>query len=90
LLDLDKFPIKDSYVDFLREDRQAINRNPKTVKRLCEVLYQMGFEKMADGIIAPKEPNQRRGQQFGHWLQKSFALISIEAFKNRKKGDRGS
>ncbi len=60
LLDLDKFPIKDSYVSFLRSDKGAIKRNPKTAKRLCDTLYTMGFDKVREGIVAPKEANQGR------------------------------
>ncbi|MCL4510534.1 MAG: restriction endonuclease [Bacteroidetes bacterium] len=86
LLDLEKFPIKDSYVSFLREDRNAIARNPKTVRRICEVLYKAGFDEVRDGILAPKESNRARGQQFGRWLKKNFKLVSIDDFIKSKKG----
>src|SRR5271166_3934622 len=45
LLRLDLFPIKDSYIPFLRRDRTALKRNPATVKRICSRLYEMGLEK---------------------------------------------
>ena len=86
LLDLKKFPVKDSYVSFLRNDRDAIRRNPKTVHRICSQLYDMGFEKMKKGILAPKEANTRRGQQFRSWLLKTFKHISKDMFVKNKKG----
>lgn len=39
LLALDLFPIKDSYIAYLRRDRTAIERNPNTVNRICGRLY---------------------------------------------------
>lgn len=41
LLDLGKFPYKDSYVAFLRKDRTAIERNPATVRRICDRIFDM-------------------------------------------------
>ncbi len=48
LLKLKLFPIKDSYVAFLKKDKTAIKRNPKTVDRLCGRLYEMGLSKIFD------------------------------------------
>ncbi|CAN5849156.1 hypothetical protein BH20ACI4_BH20ACI4_23340 [soil metagenome] len=42
VLALDLFPIKDSYVGFFRMDKTAIERNPKTVARICGALRSMG------------------------------------------------
>lgn len=86
LLDLEKFPFKDSYVSFLRSDRTAIDRNPKTVKRICDLLFNMGFEKMTLGIIEPKEPNTKRGPQFTNWIQSHFNHIDLNAFIDHDKG----
>ena len=40
LLTLDLFPIKDSYVAYLKRDKTAITRNPATINRLCGRLYE--------------------------------------------------
>jgi hypothetical protein len=48
LLKLELFPIKDSYIPFLRRDKTAIDRNPETVRRICGRLYEMGLEKISD------------------------------------------
>ena len=86
LLDLPKFPYKDSYVGFLRTDREAIKRNPETVKRICDTLYQMGINGVIDGISKPKEANTRRGQQFTNWLKKKFEFVNTGYFEKSKKG----
>lgn len=86
LLDLEKFPFKDSYVGFLRKDRSAIQRNPETAKRLCETLYDLGFEKIREGMLEPKEANRRRGQQFRNWAKESFRHVNIDAFTASKSG----
>lgn len=86
LLDLEKFPYKDSYVGFLRKDRTAIARNPKTVKRISDRLQEMGIENVIDGITQPKEANMRRGSQFAVWLKSKFKSVNPEEFKKSSKG----
>src|SRR6185312_15815494 len=41
LLKLDLFPIKDSYVAYLKRDKTALERNPATAARLSGRLYEM-------------------------------------------------
>jgi hypothetical protein len=48
LLRLQKFPIKDSYVDFLRRFDRSIENNPATVARICGAIRSLGYE----GIIS--------------------------------------
>jgi hypothetical protein len=68
LLKLDLFPIKDSYIPFLRRDKTAIERNPETVKRICGRLYEMGLEKIYARSSEPKETNRQIGPLFRRWL----------------------
>ena len=70
LLKLDLFPIKDSYVAYLREDETAIERNPNTVNRLCGEFYEMGLDKIYKKCSEPKEANRRMGPLFKRWLNK--------------------
>ncbi len=70
LLDQELFPVKDSYVAFLKRDRTAIDRNPQTVKRLVGMLYEMGLDEIYDNITEPKETNRQIGPLFKNWLQK--------------------
>ena len=46
LLQLELFPIKDSYVAYLKRDKSALRRNPSTVARLCCRIYELGLNKM--------------------------------------------
>lgn len=86
LLDLEKFPFKDSYISFLRSDRTAITRNPKTVKRITDILFKMGLDDVKKGILEPKEANTRRGQQFRNWLRRNFTHLNLADFEKSTVG----
>lgn len=64
LLSLDLFPIKDSYIAFLKRDATALERNPKTVNRICGRLYEMGLDKIFEKCTEPKETNRQIGHFF--------------------------
>ena len=70
LLRLELFPIKDSYVAYLRRDRNAIYRNPATVERICERLYELGLNKIYKRASQPKETNRQIGPLFSRWIEK--------------------
>ncbi len=70
LLKLDLFPIKDSYVAYLKRDATAIERNPRTINRLCGRLYEMGLEKIYQKCSEAKETNRQIGPMFREWLRK--------------------
>ena len=83
LLDLDLFPIKDSYVAFLKRDRQAIKRNPKTINRLCGRLYEIGLDAIFEKSSLPKETNRQIGPLFKRWVNSSavgLTPVNIESF----------
>lgn len=69
LLSLDLFPIKDSYVAYLKRDHDAITRNPATVARLCGRLYEMGIDEIYRRCSEPKETNRQLGPLFRRWLR---------------------
>lgn len=58
LLKLDLFPIKDSYVVYLKRDKEALKRNPATADRLCGRLYEMGLNEIFSRSSEPKETNR--------------------------------
>ncbi|MBD3284779.1 restriction endonuclease, partial [candidate division WOR-3 bacterium] len=64
------FPIKDPYVGFLKNNKKAIELNPKTVKRIASRLYRKGLEEVLQGIIAEKEANRQIGPLFHKWIPK--------------------
>jgi len=70
LLKFDLFPIKDSYVAYLKRDKSSIERNPQTVDRLCGRLYEMGLDKIFERCSEPKETNRQIGPLFRRWLNR--------------------
>jgi hypothetical protein len=88
LLRLDFFPIKDSYVAYLKRDKTAIERNPRTVNRLCGRLYEMGIDKIYEQCCIPKETNRQIGPMFKDWLKnKSLGIepVGLNAFLADKR-----
>ncbi|MBQ0016812.1 MAG: restriction endonuclease [Bacteroidales bacterium] len=73
LLELELFPIKDSYIAYLKRDKSAIERNPQTINRICGRIYELGLTKLFERCSEPKETNRQIGPMFKDWL-KSKAL----------------
>lgn len=86
LLSLKRFPIKDSYVSFLRTYDAAIDKNPRTVSRLCGNLYDLGVEGVIRSLSEPPEANRLRGPQFRNWLRRNFKCVDVETFKKSSRG----
>lgn len=75
----DVFPVKDSYVGFLRKKEVAIEENPKTLERIGERLYSLGFDRMLQEAIRPKETNRQLGNAFKEWLSKiGYKMVDNE------------
>lgn len=85
LLKFDLFPIKDSYIAFLKRDKSSILRNPKTIDRICDRLYEMGLDKIFERCSEPKETNRQMGGVFRRWInKKSLGIlpVNLETFMN--------
>jgi hypothetical protein len=85
---MDLFPIKNSYIAYLKRDKSAIERNPKTINRLAGRLYEMGLNKIYEKCSEPKETNRQIGPMFKQWLKKkSLGIIpvSLEKFMSANK-----
>ncbi|MEM3587855.1 MAG: restriction endonuclease [Candidatus Bathyarchaeia archaeon] len=83
LLSLDLFPIKDSYVAFLKRDPSAIYRNPATVDRIYGRLSQMGLDEIWNRCSEPKETNRQIGPLFKRWIKKGVMgvpILNLEKF----------
>ena len=82
LLELDLFPIKDSYIAYLRRDYSAIDRNPRTINRICGRLYEMGLGEIFQRCSEPKETNRQIGPMFRQWLRrKSLGITPVDLVK---------
>jgi hypothetical protein len=76
LLQMDLFPVKDSYVAYFRRDPSAVARNPRTVNRICGRLYEMGLSRIHERCSEPKETNRQIGPMFKNWLRKGALGVS--------------
>ena len=68
MLKLKLFPIKSSYVAFLRKDRDAVRRNPMTVNRLAAEIRSMSLDDIYKKCSQPKEANRQIGPMFRSWV----------------------
>lgn len=81
LLSLEKFPIDDSYIGFIRKDKSAISKNPKTIRRLKKIILGMGEKGIIAGASQPKSASRQLGQMFRNWLYKiGYPLLSADKF----------
>lgn len=79
------FPIKDSYIGFLRLNPKAIDQNPKTIKRIGERLYSLGIEGIIKEATRPKETNRQLGHAFRTWLPKlGYPVLPLSDFDSAK------
>lgn len=88
LLKMDLFPIKDSYIAYLKRDKSAIKRNPKTINRIAGRLYDMGLSKIYEKCSEPKETNRQIGPMFKRWLKKKslgIMPVPVKKFMSTKK-----
>lgn len=88
LLKVDLFPIKDSYIVYLKRDETSIKRNPGTIKRICDRLYGMGLDKIFEKCTEPKETNRQIGPMFREWLKKKslgITPVDLDQFTANKK-----
>ena len=87
LLKLELFPIKDSYVAYLKRDKSALKRNPATADRLAGRLYEVGLDEIFSRSSEPKETNRQIGPLFKRWLRnKSLGVepLKLNAFLKAK------
>jgi len=88
LLKLDLFPIKDSYIAYLKRDKTSIERNPKTINSISGRLYKMGLNKIFERCSEPKETNRQIGPMFKDWLNnKTLGIqpVSIDEFTSNNE-----
>lgn len=78
LFKLDLFPVKDSYIAYLKRDSSSIDRNPQTINRICGRLYELGIEKLFQHCSTPKETNRQIGPMFRNCIRKgSLGIIPV-------------
>lgn len=90
LLDFDIFPIKDSYIAYLKRDKSAIKRNPQTINRIAGELYSMGLDKIYDKCSAPKETNRQIGPMFKNWIKTKALGVNPVSMAEFVRNDENS
>jgi len=50
------------------------------------MLFDIGLEKVKEGILTPKESNRARGQQFRKWAKATFRHVKLDEFEESNKG----
>lgn len=85
LLKLDKFPIDDIYVGFLRKGEDVIENNPETVGRITDRILSMNVEEVLTRCRQPKVTNRQMGQMFRKWTQTlEHQFLDKEQFETEK------
>ena len=67
-LRLECFPFQEPYVGSFRADIAAIDRNPRTVRRIAETLRGMRREDIIEGLEKPKQINRMLGNLFRRFV----------------------
>ncbi|MCZ2142999.1 MAG: hypothetical protein LC102_06190 [Ignavibacteriales bacterium] len=79
LFELDLFPVKDSYIAYLKRDPTSLSRNPATVSRICDRLREMGLNQILKNSTEPKETNRQIGPLFRNWLELGSFGIPLQS-----------
>lgn len=75
-----KFPIDHPYIAFLTHYEDAIDKNPKTVKKICEILFKMNYHQLKEKLESPKKASRRIGPMFKEWLKSKFKFVKSDEF----------
>jgi len=85
LLQAPVFPVKDSYLGFLRAREKAIYQNKKTIKRIGDRLYSLGLKRLIQEATRPKETNRQLGSAFRRWLPSlGYPMLEPDNFGEAK------
>jgi len=81
-----KFPIENPYISFLSHYEDAIEKNPRTIQKICDKLFEMNYDKLKEKLESPKKASRRIGPMFQTWLKTRFDFLDIDEF--RKTNDK--
>ena len=81
LKEVDKFPINDPYIPYLRKNDLFIQQNPKTVERITNKLLDMELYELLSEITKEKEANRQLGYTFNDYLYSlPFSFVDKKTF----------
>jgi len=85
LLEAEIFPVKDSYIGFIRAKKDAIDQNPETVVRIGKRLYGLGLDKLIEEATRPIETNRQLGSAFRNGLPSlGYPILEENKFTQAK------
>ncbi|OGZ01860.1 MAG: hypothetical protein A3A43_03355 [Candidatus Liptonbacteria bacterium RIFCSPLOWO2_01_FULL_56_20] len=85
LLRLDRFPVDEPCLGFIRKDISALDRNPKTLARISSKLKALGLKGVLEGITRPKSSSRRMGPMFKKWLEGlGYPILSAQEIKKTR------
>ncbi|MCM8772043.1 MAG: hypothetical protein NC922_03055 [Candidatus Omnitrophica bacterium] len=76
-----KFPIENPYISFLCHYEDAIDKNPKTIEKICEKIFEMNYNELKQKLESPKKASRRIGPMFKEYLKNNFKFVDIEEFE---------
>jgi len=87
LLKLEKFPVQDPRVAFLRRGRGATNINPQTKKSLGQSMLNIPIDELLKLCKQGKATNTKMGNMFHSWLfDLSYKKLKKNDFEKSKNG----
>lgn len=86
LIKLERFPFDDPYVGFIRHFKEALSKNPRTVKRIFKRLKTLGVTGIVEGINRPKSSSRKFGHYFSYWIHKQYKVLSEDNFLKTNNG----
>ncbi len=75
-----KFPMENPYIGFLTHCEDAIDKNPMTIRKICDKLFEMNYDELKAKLEAPKKASRRIGPMFRTWLKNKFDFLNIDEF----------
>lgn len=76
-----KFPIENPYISFLSNYEESIDKNPLTIEKICEKLFELDYNELKEKLESPKKASRRIGPMFKTWLKSKFIFSNNENFK---------
>lgn len=67
-----KFPVECYYTSSLRNEPAWIKLNPKTTRKLSQLVFELDQDVIFDRCTAPKKVSRQAGPMFEKWFNKKF------------------
>jgi hypothetical protein len=77
-LNLERFPIDHPFVPFFKMNKEAIDKNPTTAKKIGNILLSMSLDKIFEEIKKPKVASRRMGHLFRLWSTEKLGFKVFE------------